>query len=209
MSGCHGRRNGRLERGWSVPEEVNEVGLDDRVEPAAYEQVRQLGHAIGRKVSQVRDQRCAVEVARQGALGRLFSCPYVDQTAYAASSILGTRTGLSFRAHSPIVEPQYKPPGGNREVPVCRWGPGALDGDIAMTHTPWWPLRAVACACLLICGRPVLAQVTNEVVDDRPPSLETLQRQLADEQAHLLELKRSIQQQEARLNDMRRTLGMG
>ena len=78
-----------------------------------------------------------------------------------------------------------------------------------MTHTPWWPLRAVACACLLICGRPVLAQVTNEVVDDRPPSLETLQRQLADEQAHLLELKRSIQQQEARLNDMRRTLGMG
>ncbi len=78
-----------------------------------------------------------------------------------------------------------------------------------MTTTPWWPLRAVACACLLLSGRPILAQTTNEVVDDKPPSFETLQRQLAEEQARLSELKRAIQQQEARLNDMRRALGMG
>ncbi|CAH0444666.1 hypothetical protein LMG10661_01074 [Ralstonia syzygii subsp. syzygii] len=78
-----------------------------------------------------------------------------------------------------------------------------------MTTTPWWPLRAVACACLLLCGRPILAQTANEVVDDKPPSFETLQRQLAEEQARLGELKRAIQQQEARLNDMRRALGMG
>lgn len=78
-----------------------------------------------------------------------------------------------------------------------------------MTTTPWWPLRSVVCACLLLCGRPLLAQTTNEMVDDKPPSFETLQRQLAEEQARLGELKRAIQQQEARLNDMRRALGMG
>ena len=76
-----------------------------------------------------------------------------------------------------------------------------------MTNTPWWPLRAVACACLLLCGSPVLAQ-TNEPVDDKPPSLEALQRQLADAQARLQELKRSIQLQEAHLRGMRRALGM-
>ena len=45
-------------------------------------------------------------------------------------------------------------------------------------------------------------------MDDKPPSLETLQRQLADEQERLIELKHSIQQQEARLKSMRRALGM-
>ena len=53
-----------------------------------------------------------------------------------------------------------------------------------MTKTPWWPLRAIACACVLLCGRPALAQI-NEPVDDKPPSLEALQRQLADAQARL------------------------
>ncbi|MFX4377277.1 hypothetical protein ABTA44_19705, partial [Acinetobacter baumannii] len=67
-----------------------------------------------------------------------------------------------------------------------------------MKNAPWGPLRAVTCACLLLCGRPVLAQ-TNAPMDDKPPSLETLQRQLADEQERLIELKHSIQQQEARL----------
>ena len=76
-----------------------------------------------------------------------------------------------------------------------------------MTKTPWWPLRAIACACVLLCGRPALAQI-NEPVDDKPPSLEALQRQLADAQARLQELKRSIQQQEAHLRGMRRALGM-
>ncbi|MBA9845127.1 acetate kinase [Ralstonia pickettii] len=76
-----------------------------------------------------------------------------------------------------------------------------------MKNAPWGPLRAVACACLLLCGRSALAQ-TNEPVDDKPPSLESLQRELADTQARLQELKRSIQQQEAHLRHMRRALGM-
>ncbi|TXD63029.1 acetate kinase [Ralstonia sp. TCR112] len=80
-----------------------------------------------------------------------------------------------------------------------------------MTKTPWKPqggsTHAVTCACLLLCGGPVLAQ-TNEPVDDKPPSLEALQRELADTQARLQELKRSIQQQEAHLRRMRRALGM-
>jgi len=80
-----------------------------------------------------------------------------------------------------------------------------------MTKTPWKPQRgsthAVTCACLLLCGGPVLAQ-TNEPVDDKPPSLEALQRELADTQARLQELKRSIQQQETHLRRMRRALGM-
>ncbi|KJK00245.1 acetate kinase [Burkholderiaceae bacterium 26] len=80
-----------------------------------------------------------------------------------------------------------------------------------MTKTPWKPQRgsthAVTCACLLLCGGPVLAQ-TNEPVDDKPPSLEVLQRELADTQARLQELKRSIQQQETHLRRMRRALGM-
>ncbi|CAJ0872026.1 hypothetical protein R20233_01831 [Ralstonia sp. LMG 32965] len=80
-----------------------------------------------------------------------------------------------------------------------------------MTKTPWKPQRgsthAVTCACLLLSGGPVLAQ-TNEPVDDKPPSLEALQRELADTQARLQELKRSIQQQETHLRRMRRALGM-
>ena len=76
-----------------------------------------------------------------------------------------------------------------------------------MKNAPWGPLRAVTCACLLLCGRPVLAQ-TNELVDEKPPSLEALQRELADTQARLQELKRSIQQQETHLRHMRRALGM-
>ncbi|MCT7307608.1 transporter [Ralstonia wenshanensis] len=76
-----------------------------------------------------------------------------------------------------------------------------------MKNAPWGPLRAVACACLLLCGRSALAQ-TNEPVDDKPPSLEALQRELADTQARLQELKRSIQQQETHLRRMRRALGM-
>ncbi|WP_296228226.1 acetate kinase [Ralstonia sp. UBA689] len=76
-----------------------------------------------------------------------------------------------------------------------------------MKNAPWGPLRAVACACLLLCSRSALAQ-TNEPVDDKPPSLEAIQRQLAQAQAHLQELKRSIQQQEAHLRNMRRALGM-
>ena len=80
-----------------------------------------------------------------------------------------------------------------------------------MTNTPWWPqgrsTHAVTCACLLLCSGPVLAQ-TNEPVDDKPPSLEALQRELVDAQARLQELKRSIKQQEAHLNHMRRALGM-
>jgi hypothetical protein len=68
-------------------------------------------------------------------------------------------------------------------------------------------IRAVTSACLLLCGGPVLAQ-TNEPVDDKPPSLEALQRELADTQARLQELKRSIQQQETHLRRMRRALGM-
>ncbi|HXI14908.1 MAG TPA: acetate kinase, partial [Chloroflexota bacterium] len=76
-----------------------------------------------------------------------------------------------------------------------------------MKNAPWGPLRAVACACLLLCGRSALAQ-TNEPVDDKPPSLEALQRELADTQARLQELKRSIQQQETHLRHMRRALGM-
>ena len=68
-------------------------------------------------------------------------------------------------------------------------------------------IRAVTCACLLLCSGPVLAQ-TNEPVDDKPPSLQTLQRELADTQARLQELKRSIQQQETHLRHMRRALGM-
>nr|WP_311529702.1 acetate kinase [uncultured Ralstonia sp.] len=83
-----------------------------------------------------------------------------------------------------------------------------------MTQSPWWPqcgsmpsIRAVTSACLLLCGGPVLAQ-TNEPVDDKPPSLEALQRELADTQARLQELKHSIQQQETHLRHMRRALGM-
>lgn len=80
-----------------------------------------------------------------------------------------------------------------------------------MKNAPWGPqcgsIHAVACACLLLFGRPVLAQ-TNEPVDDKPPSLEAIQRQLAEAQARLQELKRSIQQQEAHLRNMRRALGM-
>ena len=83
-----------------------------------------------------------------------------------------------------------------------------------MTQTPWKPqcksrcsIRAVTCACLLLCSGPVLAQ-TNNAVDDKPPSLEALQRELADTQARLQELKRSIQQQEAHVRRMRRALGM-
>ncbi|GCB05047.1 hypothetical protein PSUB009319_26780 [Ralstonia sp. SET104] len=68
-------------------------------------------------------------------------------------------------------------------------------------------IRAVTCACLLLCGGPVLAQ-TNQPVDDKPPSLEALQRELADTQARLRELKHSIQQQEAHVRHMRRALGM-
>ncbi len=68
-------------------------------------------------------------------------------------------------------------------------------------------IRAVTSACLLLCGGPVLAQ-TNEPVDDKPPSLEALQRELADTQARLQELKHSIQQQETHLRHMRRALGM-
>ncbi|NLP82110.1 acetate kinase, partial [Acinetobacter baumannii] len=59
----------------------------------------------------------------------------------------------------------------------------------------------------MLCGRSALAQ-TNEPVDDKPPSLEALQRELADTQARLQELKRSIQQQETHLRPMRRALGM-
>lgn len=80
-----------------------------------------------------------------------------------------------------------------------------------MTLSPWWPqggtTHAVTCACLLLCSGPVLAQ-TNEPVDDKPPSLEAIQRQLVEAQARLQELKRSIQQQEAHLRNMRRALGM-
>ncbi|WP_286758259.1 acetate kinase [Ralstonia sp. RL] len=76
-----------------------------------------------------------------------------------------------------------------------------------MKNAPWGPLHAVACACLLLCGRSALAQA-NGPVDDKPPSLEALQRELADTQARLQELKRSIQQQEAHLRRMRRALGM-
>lgn len=83
-----------------------------------------------------------------------------------------------------------------------------------MKNAPWgpqrgslYPIRAVACACLLLCSGPALAQ-TNNAVDDKPPSLEALQRELADTQARLQELKRSIQQQEAHLKNMRRALGM-
>ena len=76
-----------------------------------------------------------------------------------------------------------------------------------MKNAPWGPLHAVACACLLLCGRSALEQA-NGPVDDKPPSLEALQRELADTQARLQELKRSIQQQEAHLRRMRRALGM-
>ena len=83
-----------------------------------------------------------------------------------------------------------------------------------MKNAPWgpqcgslYPIRAVACACLLLCSGSALAQ-TNNAVDDKPPSLEALQRELADTQARLQELKRSIQQQEAHLKNMRRALGM-
>ena len=83
-----------------------------------------------------------------------------------------------------------------------------------MTLSPWLPqcgsrhaIRAVTCACLLLCSGPVLAQ-TNEPVDDKPPSFEAIQRQLVEAQARLQELKRSIQQQEAHLRNMRRALGM-
>ena len=83
-----------------------------------------------------------------------------------------------------------------------------------MTQTPWKPqcksrcsIRAVTCACLLLCSGPVLAQ-TNNAVDDKPPSLEALQRELADTHARRQELKRSIQQREAYVWRMRRALGM-
>ena len=46
-------------------------------------------------------------------------------------------------------------------------------------------------------------------MDDKPPSLETLQRQLADEQERLIELKHSIQQQEARMSELDTVRGAG